>query len=430
MFYRLITTLIMCITLLYANAEQRYKGTLMVSPLSRLELFLTIADDGSATLLSPSQSDIEIPLEVKLLTKDSVAVTQDKLGMKYNGHFVGSSIHGQFEQNGMRRPLNFSKTKPKTYDRPQTPQPTDAYSCSEVFITTEDGATLAGTLTTPANADENTPVIIMITGSGAQNRDEEIFGHRPFAVLADTLARCGIASLRCDDRGFAKSTGDITIATTATFIKDAEAQIEWLRANGNKFGLIGALGHSEGGRIAFALAAKNSVDFIISIAGPAMRGDEILIRQNADLLAASGIEDEQISIYTNALSNIFNNKPYSSAGLSPKLAENLPAVEKSVQNPWLAYFLADDPTDDIASIKIPSLAVYASLDLQVAAVPNAERIRSINPNIEVALLDKLNHLMQPAKTGGIDEYSKIKITLDNSLLSTVINFLRDNIPFD
>ena len=252
---------------------------------------------------SPDQGAEGIPGEIALLDNDSVSVTIPMLGAAYQGRLVmtetaegsrpSGEIHGTFSQMGMQFPLNLQMGVP-LLNRPQEPQPPYPYRTEEVtFSSGADGAVMAGTLTWPTGYEDNgsesgnIPAVLMITGSGSQNRDEEIFNHKPFLVLADWLARHGIASLRYDDRGMGESERGTVEITTGTNMQDALAGIRYLRSLG-EFGPVGAIGHSEGGQIVFMLGAADEADFIISMAGPGMRGDSILVEQNRLILTRSG----------------------------------------------------------------------------------------------------------------------------------------------
>ena len=254
------------------------------------------------TLDSPDQGAKGIAGEIKELDEKKVDAAFPSIGAAFSGDLKDGKIVGTFRQMGRELPLTLTAGELVRL-RPQTPQPPYPYETREVtFKNDEANATLAGTLTLPANFEtlKKRTVVLMVTGSGLQNRDEELFDHKPFAVIADYLARHDIASLRYDDRGFGQSTGDVANATTADFAQDAEAGIHFLRSmnfsekNGKKtrekpmFSKVGILGHSEGGSVAFMLGAQQAVDFIVALAAPGIKGDTLLVEQTNALLQLSG----------------------------------------------------------------------------------------------------------------------------------------------
>ena len=269
------------------NISGTWNGEL-VAGIQKIPLVLNLTAEGKCTLDSPQQGAKGIPANVDFLSADSLKVSVNSLNASYAAHLENGELKGVFTQNGFKLPLNLKPGEPAKAIRPQTPQLPYPYETEEVTFTNDKaGATLAGTLTVPADAK---CVLLMVTGSGAQNRDEEVFEHKPFAVIADRLARAGIATLRYDDRATGKSVGGMDAnVTTKDFADDALAGIEWLRHSG-RFKKVGILGHSEGGSIAFMLGAQKKVDFIVSLAGPAVTGDSILLAQNK-LLGGDAAKD-------------------------------------------------------------------------------------------------------------------------------------------
>ena len=331
-------------------------------------------------------------------------------------------------------------------EKKQTPLPPYAYATEEVsFTNAEDHAVLSGTLSYPFGYEKMeknaVPVVLMISGSGLQNRDEELFGHKPFLVIADYLAKHGIASLRYDDRNFGKSTGNVTEATTETFMKDALAGIDFLKKSG-QFGKIGVIGHSEGGSIAFMLASRKSVDFVVSLAGSGVRGDLVLLAQNRTLLSTYGIPDQVCTDYCNVLKGIFqaqSAKPdianpkelvkelieKTQAKLPPSLEQNLVMVIK-LSNPWSRYFISYDPGKDIAKTHCPVMAINGSKDMQIDAKTNLEAIQTLLPANTQNLIKEypgLNHLFQHSETGNPAEYANIEETIAPEVLEDVANWI-------
>ena len=321
-----------------------------------------------------------------------------------------------------------------------------AYSQTEVsFTNSADGAVLSGTLLTPKDV-ENPPVVLMVTGSGLQDRDEELLGHKPFKVIAEYLAERGIASLRYDDRGFGKSTGSIEGVTTETFKQDAIAGIDFLRSQGGgdlpKFSKIGVLGHSEGGTIAFLIAAEGKADFIVSLAGGATQGKEAVLTQNYNALKAQGIPSEQIGQVVDAVEEVFDkliaspeDEPVSvslqriaSESQSPEIAQTLALQMGNDSNgKWYKYFLTLDPSDAISKITCPVMAVNGTKDFQVDCQENLGNIRKRLPESPKNLIksyEGLNHLFQNCNTGYPTEYATIKEGIAEQVLSDISNWIK------
>ena len=353
--------------------------------------------NGKCTLDSPAQGATGIPATIDLLTKDSIKIKIESIGASYAARYVDGHLEGTFTQAGIKFPLNMKEISPTGPNRPQTPKGPFPYTTEEVtFQNAKAGATLAGTLTVPKGGAKR--VMIMVTGSGPENRDEEVAYHKPFAVIADRLARAGIATLRYDDRGVGNSVGGETKHTTSLDVaEDATAGIEWLRAQ-KRFKKVGLLGHSEGGLIAFMLAAQKKVDFVVSLAGPAVRGDSIMLYQ----AHTSG----------NPFTKNIN-------------AEQLRNMMKT--NTWLTYFMDYDPTDNITNTKCPVLALNGSKDCQVPAdmnIPVLRRLLAKNKKAVVKEYEGLNHMFQHCTTGRPDEYYTLEETMSEEVLSDIVTWLK------
>ena len=443
---------IICITMLSASLTQasglsgKWSGMLKVTPQVSLRIVFNISESengkGTITMDSPDQNAYGIPAEVYHLTPDSVSLAVTAINMKYSGRLDDGSIRGDFSQGGMRLPLTL--TRATENQRPQTPAPPFPYSRNELKVTnSEAGVTLSGILTVPEGATPDTPAVIMVTGSGLQNRDEEIFGHKPFAVIADYLARNGIASFRYDDRGYGESSGDGSTATTADNASDAAAALDYIRKSG-RFGKCGILGHSEGGSVAFMLGhGKTSPDFIVTIGAPATRGDSIIVAQNIRNLKAAGTPDEIIEEYAGALRRILQYKIDNPADQDvaevistvckdwnghPVFSALRQALERSFAkdtNPWTEFFIAYSPAEDIRKIKIPMLLLYGEKDTQVDPSLNVPPVRNLAPKAAVKVYPGLNHLMQHASTGSVSEYAQIEETVSEEVLADITRFITD-----
>ncbi len=353
--------------------------------------------NGKCTLDSPAQGATGIPATIDLLTKDSIKIKIESIGASYAARYVDGHLEGTFTQAGIKFPLNMKEISPTGPNRPQTPKGPFPYTTEEVtFQNAKAGATLAGTLTVPKGGAKR--VMIMVTGSGPENRDEEVAYHKPFAVIADRLARAGIATLRYDDRGVGNSVGGETKHTTSLDVaEDATAGIEWLRAQ-KRFKKVGLLGHSEGGLIAFMLAAQKKVDFIVSLAGPAVRGDSIMLYQ----AHTSG-------------------NPFAK-NIS---AEQLRNMMKT--NTWVTYFMDYDPTENITNTKCPVLALNGSKDCQVPADMNIPVLRRLLPKNKKNVIKEyegLNHMFQHCQTGRPDEYYTLEETMSEEVLSDIVTWLK------
>lgn len=429
-------------TLLPVLAERSWHGTLQVTPQVKMRIVLNLSDATPpvVTLDSPDQGAYGIECELRHISNDSISVAVPSLMVTYDGHITNSGIDGTFRQGGLSLPLSLISGK-EELRRPQNPQPPFPYSEEEVSIVNDSapGVTLAGTLTVPQNVSSATPLVVMVTGSGLQNRDEELMGHRPFAVIADYLARNGVASLRYDDRGFGASTGNPSTATTADNAADARAVIDYARKL-NRFGKVGILGHSEGGQVAFILGAQSVPDFIVAIGAPAIGGDSILVDQNKRTLRLSGIPDEITERYVTALGRVLEAvKTDGVQTVSSAAAEacaDWPAIPPYTPmraqldrlgndiNPWMQHFISYSPAADIAATKCPVLVIYGSKDIQVNPEVNAEPMRKLSGEKNVRVFDGLNHLMQHATTGAVQEYGEIEETIAPEVLEYITAFIR------
>ena len=376
---------------------------------------------------SPDQGAKGIPIEVTRTATGSITIKVPSIGATYEGLWLIKQIAGTFKQMGASLPLTLTPGEEKL-NRPQTPQGPFPYAQEEVSFANGD-AVLKGTLVLPEGCSRKTPVLIMITGSGLQNRDEEIYEHKPFAVIADALARAGIATLRYDDRGFGESTGDLVNCTTEDMKNDAIAGIGLLR---KRFDKVGVIGHSEGGTIALMLAAENKADFIVSLAGMVVSGKETLLWQNRVSLAAAGIPAETIDSYCKALETVFDastaGMPLPSASqfdLPAALSQNLSAVMRQLSMPYLKHFVTLDVRPLLGVISCPVLALNGTKDMQVEAESNLGALRSglpDNPCNKLETVEGVNHMFQHCQTGMTTEYRDIEETFAPEVLETLVEW--------
>lgn len=412
---------------------------------AKLKLVFNFSEDPTGATLcsidSPYQGAIGIPATVSLCTADSISIDCSAIGATYAGSVSPKAITGVFSQRGYSFPLNLAPETPVEDRRPQTPRPPFPYTAVDTTFTAADGAVLSATLTLPLSADSRKiPIVIMVTGSGPQNRDEEIFDHKPFAVIADYLARNGIGSLRYDDRGTGKSTGDFFSATTETFKGDAAAGIAFLRTL-PQAAKVGVLGHSEGGTISFMLGADGIPDFIISLAGMATSGKETLIMQNSHALDRTGLSETDKASTLRLIGLLFDDMAeqgrkhisgpididsiIGASGLTvnPAIVASLKMTSEKMRTPWYDAFLGLNPRDFLSSIKCPLLAINGDKDTQVDASTNLAVIKELIPHADVRLLPGLNHLMQHCATGESSEYGEIPETIAPEVLDLISAFI-------
>ena len=400
----------------------------------------------TGTMDVPAQGAMNIPVEITQNNQDSLCITISALRATYGGRKVSSeSIEGRFFQNGMNFPLYLKPGKVEL-KRPQTPEPPYPYATEEVVFRNEaEGATLSGTLIYPINylfvPKESVPVVLFVTGSGGQDRNEEIFGHKPFLVIADYLAKRGIASLRYDDRGVGKSTGPTQGATTLNNLADAEAGIAYLRSL-NRFGKVGVIGHSEGGTIAFMMGANKSVDFLVSLAGTAASGLEVIIGQNKAAMQLQGVSPMVIEDYAKALDILYKdrvarkqiaNQEQYVEDLCKNHSLTLPTNFKAnlmqcitAGGEWITWFLGYHPSDAIRQVTCPTMALNGTLDLQVLSKDNLPFIKANLPHNDQHLIkeyNSLNHLFQHCTPVTALNYGGIEETISEEVLWDIADWI-------
>jgi uncharacterized protein len=373
----------------------------------------------------------------------------------FDGKIISDSIVGDFSQAGMKG--TFSIHKGVASNSAVPPEPPPPYVEEEVKI--ESGKiTLAGTLSIP-NSSGSHPAIILINGSGGQNRDEEIFGFKPFKIIADYLTRVGIAVLRCDDRGIGGSTGSMENAVGEDFAKDVEAEIKYLfnrkEINQKKIGL---LGHSEGGIIAPLVASRSKdVAFLVLMAAPSVTGDKIISKQIELLARAGGATESEINqalelqkqVYKVARANkrwdelrtaISNDAKESLKKLSPEELKSIPDPDKLIKistdakiagakSEWFKYFIDFDPAKYLEKINCPVLALFGELDMQVPPDLNKDPLESVlkksrTKDYSINTLPKANHLFQEAITGNPSEYGSLKKQFVAGFLEKIADWVR------
>lgn len=424
-----------------------------------LHVYNLSPDSLTATVDSPDQGAAGIQVTEIRMTPDSLAFGISKLRAVYGGKFNASkdTLSGTFTQAGYKLPLTLAATEHEyKLNRPQEPRPPYLYNSDEVTVkNTTAGVDLAGTLTYPTGRGPF-PAIVLVTGSGPEDRDEQIFGHKPFLVLADHLTRAGFAVLRYDDRGVGRSTGDYSTATTFDFADDATAAFEFLKRRSDiDTSHIGILGHSEGGLIAEIIAARRTdIGFIVLLAGTALKGEEILRLQSGLISRANGIPEDQIAANLKISDQIYSilKKNDNNDKAAVKIRKALEDFEKkegqgnpnsipeariesqirTVTSPWFRTFLTLDPMTYIQKIACPVLALFGEMDLQV---PPAENMKALETGLLMAGNDRytidfvpgVNHLFQTATTGSPEEYGRIEETLSPIVLEMITSWLKQNV---
>ena len=432
----ILTLLVFSISMAASTLSGSWRGVLAIGQY-KMPIVFNFAGDGESlkcTVDSPSQGVKGLPANILYISSDSISVSCESVGATYSGRIAGNEITGIFRQMGVALPLTLSPEDSAVEHRPQTPKAPFPYTVIDTVFTSVDGTTLAGTLTLPIlTGVAKAPAVVMITGSGAQNRDEEILEHKPFAVIADYLARNGVASFRYDDRGTAASRGDFKTSTTYTFKDDAASATNFVHTF-PMIGKVGALGHSEGGTIAFMLAGEGKCDFVISLAGMAVSGKELEMEQNKQALAGAKISDAErenslklVDLYFDDIiagkSDIDVDRIVKDNNLAVPDAI-VASIKQSSRNriPWFDTFLTIVPAESLAKIKCPLLAINGDKDTQVSASSNLEVIKENVPQADVRLMPGLNHLMQHAVTGAVSEYYDITETISPEVLDIILAF--------
>ena len=430
------------------DIDGAWMGSLNTGGVSlRIVFHLINTSDGlAATMDSPDQGGSGLPATAVSRNGASIRIEVETI----HGVFAGqiskdlTSITGTWTQLGNSFPLVLQRVKNAAQlerRRPQNPTKPYPYREEEVsYDSRAPGVRLVGTLTIPTGKGPF-PAVLLIAGSGSHDRDESLFGHKPFLVLSDYLTRKGISVPRADKRGVAESTGDISEATTADFAADAEAGITYLKSrpeiNPNKIGLIG---HSEGGAIAPLVAARDAdVAFIVLMAAPGVRGDELLREQEMLIWQAGGMSHEAAERKADqnwALIQLVEQEKDDTAPeteLRQRLTGEVPEAQidtqvKTLTSPWFRYFMSYDPNPTLRTVKCPVLALNGEKDLQVPPAQNLPAIRKAlqeggNQHFDIVELPGLNHLFQTAQTGAPAEYGQIQETMSPVAMNTIATWI-------
>ena len=418
----------------------------------RLKLIVQEGEPATATFVSVDQGGASFPATVQV-TADSVVFDAPAISASYRSVLSvdGDTLRGTWSQGPGTLPLVMVRgaDAQMVVRRPQEPRRPFPYREEEVAYESDAGVRLAGTLTLPPG-DGPHPAVLLVTGSGPQDRDESLFNHRPFLVLADYLTRRGIAVLRVDDRGVGGSTGSFAAATSEDFARDALAGVRFLRARAD-VGPVGIVGHSEGGMIAPMVAARSpDVAFLVLLAGPGIPIPQVMALQGERVMRSLGATDAQIQRQVALQREMYVAvaEEADSAALDARMREigarfraGLSAEEQAMPGmreadlaenarmlgtPWWRWFLRHDPAAVLRQVRVPVLALNGELDVQVIADENLAGIRQAlagNPDATVEKLPGLNHLFQTVRTGGPGEYAQIEETLAPAALQRIADWI-------
>ncbi|MFD3425540.1 alpha/beta hydrolase family protein [Nocardia fluminea] len=406
---------------------------------------VNFAENGSATIDIPVQGVRAAALKDVRTEPDRIEFTIPDVpgGAGFQGELDGERITGDWVQSGERVPLTLERGAIENPARPQDPKPPYPYRSEDVTYRSGD-ITIAGTLTEPEGSGPF-PAMLLITGSGPQDRNEDLMGHRPFQLLADTFTRAGYAVLRTDDRGVGGTGGVLDDATYADLADDAAAGVGFLRGRPEiDPAKVGLFGHSEGGYLAPLVAAKPDSDiaFAVLMAGPSVLGADVLIEQNKVIMAAAGSPqneiDDQVRYVTEWSALLLAGDTEGAAAYTQRHNDSLPEGERAPQSavdsfntPYMASFITYDPKPALQSLRVPVLAFFGGTDQQVLATQNEQPMRdnlAAGPGATVHTFPGLNHLMQPSATGKPSEYSTIETTIDPAVLTYVTDWLTQHIP--
>ncbi len=455
----LLVAILTTISMFGQDIAGPWNGILKVPGTSLRVVFnISKTDTGySSTMDSPDQGAKGIPVTSASFENSVLKLAVKNLGVEYEGTLDKNNIiNGTFRQAGQSFPMNLTREKiaKEKIVRLQEPSLPYAYNSEDVkFVNTQDNITLAGTLTFPKTGDPF-PAVILISGSGPQNRDEELMGHKPFLVLSDHLTKNGIAVLRFDDRGTAQSTGVHGTATSIDFARDVKSALNYLKTRKEiKKNQIGLAGHSEGGIIAPMVAAESTdVNFIVLLAGTGIRGDQLLLLQQELIGKASGKSEadlQKAKIFNKGIFDFIIKNDYKQgsgtdlAGYVKQALKDNPDSGKpatineddyvkllvnSLSSPWMNYFIKYNPAPMLEKVKCPVLAINGEKDLQVPPKVNLEAIQKAlekggNKKVTIKTLPNLNHLFQDCKTGSPAEYAAIEQTFSPAALKEVSNWI-------
>lgn len=466
----ILLTLTLLANVVNVSAESRiegiWEGAFKMGSSMRLVFHFTETDGVlSGKMDSPDQGVKGIACKEVKMIGDTLFIDMSNMGIKYNGILnKDNTITGAWRQNGAVVPLDLKKTdKPTELDRPQMPKEPFSYTSEDLSFQNADKSITYGATITIPEGKGSFPAVLLISGSGPQNRDEELMGHKPFLVIADYLTKKGYIVLRVDDRGVGKTTGDGKNATSADFANDVMAGIDYLKTrkevNSRKIGLMG---HSEGGLIAPMVASqRKDVNFIILMAGPGVKIPQLMAEQNAAILKSNGLNDTVIKEYIGLYNGMVNAIVSSATGVDAKNkmitvltnwkatasaealeftglkgqgrdVEYIDGFMEIFHDKWFSYFLRSDPQPYLQKLSCKVLALNGDKDVQVISKSNLEGIRQSLAKSKVKVsevkeLPGLNHLFQQCKSCNSNEYGALTETINPVALQTVGDWLDKNV---
>ncbi len=466
-FICLLSFFVMCFTSVYAQSQFAgdWSGKLQVGVPMRMVFHVKDSAGIHVTMDSPDQNAFGFKADQAIIHGDSITILFNRIRGKYKALLQTvndkQELNGFWHQSGMQFLLLMQRGESPAPLRPQTPKAPFNYVVEDVVYTNADkSVTLGGTLTRP-KGNGKYPALILITGSGQQDRDETILGHKPFWVIADFLTKNGFAVLRVDDRGMGKSMGEIENVTSEDFANDVMTSIHYLKTRSDiELKKIGLIGHSEGGMIAPMVAAKTKdVAFMVLVAGPAVKGDEVLNEQRVAILNASGINltaVREIDVLSRKITQlVIDSKTKeealvrgegeikqwaSSAGSEAKAALNITSDDQAkayatqtinqMYVPWFRYFLQYDPAPVLEKSKCPVLALYGEKDIQVIPSQNSEPMKRIlgksrkTGEFEVVEIKGVNHLFQKCNSCTLAEYGELTETFSEEALHVITDWVK------
>ena len=408
------------------------------------------SDTLAVTLDSPDEGAVGLGPGTAVARGDGLVVDVPAAGLSLAGRVAGGELRGTVRQDGRAFPVALLPQPAARASRPQTPRPPFPYREEPMTVQSAPDVVLSGTLTLPPG-DGPFPAAVLVSGSGPQDRDQTILGHKPFAVLADRLARAGVAVYRFDDRGTARSTGDFSTATLDDFALDARAALDALRARPD-IREVGLVGHSEGGYVAPLVAADSAagVAFVVSMAGPAVPGREVYAEQHRRIASTLGLSPLGTTLYGTAIDTlaaaVVADRPRADAERAFRRAlAAIPPADRAllgydgaradaqiqtlldfVATPWARAFLGYAPRPALRALRVPTLMLFGGRDYQVPADQSATAARAAlvaNRSARIVVIDDANHLFQTAPTGAIEEYGQIEETLAESTLDLVVGWV-------
>ncbi|NLR90007.1 alpha/beta hydrolase family protein [Flammeovirga agarivorans] len=434
------------------NLAGPWKGTLEL-PNGKLDIIFKISAQGNnlkGIMDIPAQQVKGVPIHEIRYESPFLFIKLPNLGIEYVGNVIDDeNIEGTFKQGGQsfKMPLIKSLKEETPEAKPQEPRPPFTYLSRNIeFYNKKDGIMLSGTFTRPFDV-KRYPTVILISGSGPQDRNQNILGHKPFLVLADEFTKKGIAVLRFDDRGVGGSQGTFENATTSDFATDVEAAIEYLLLRNDVDPThIGLIGHSEGGIVASMVASKNDkVNFMVLMASPGIPCKDLMLHQKEKIEIISGLPKNIVAsnqkIFDKAYDMILNNE----VPLQDKLSDffkhqyhnnisdqQVNSIVKSITNPWFIEFIKTNPENYLSKVKAPVYALNGSKDLQVFADENLEGIENSlkkagNVRYKMEKLEGLNHLFQECETGLPNEYGVLNQTLSPTFMNKVSEWILEEV---